>query len=176
MALLILWILIGLIPAAIAQSKGKSFVGWWIYGCALFIIALPHALIMRPDQQKEASVSRIFGKKLSEGMKKKKCPYCAELIKAEARVCRYCSSTLSQKNGSEYCASMDPVEFGRRRATIALANDILIRWNTLDDVSRNALAIQLLAKIRPNFDPLLLSQSEIRRLVTDVARSGQTTM
>lgn len=168
MALVILAILIGLLPAAIAQSKGKSFVSWWIYGSVLFIIALAHALIIEPDQRS------IEGKKLSEGMKK--CPYCAELIKAEASVCRYCSSSLNQKDDGEYPASTDPVEFGGRRANIALANDILIRWTTLDDVSRNALAIQLLAKIHPNFDPLLLSLSEIKRLVTDVAKSGQATM
>jgi len=40
--------LIGLIPAAIAKSKGKGFVPWCVYGSLLFIVALPHALIVRP--------------------------------------------------------------------------------------------------------------------------------
>ncbi|WP_197491512.1 hypothetical protein [Methylomonas methanica] len=61
---IILAILIGLIPAFIAQGKGKSFVFWWIYGALIFIVALPHSLIMKADQQ------YIEKQQLSEGMKK----------------------------------------------------------------------------------------------------------
>jgi len=38
--------IIGLIPAAIAQGKGRSFLGWWLFGALLFIVALPCALIV----------------------------------------------------------------------------------------------------------------------------------
>ena len=41
--------LIGMLPAAIARSKGRSFVNWWIYGALLFIVALPHSLLMRSN-------------------------------------------------------------------------------------------------------------------------------
>jgi hypothetical protein len=51
--LLIVLVLIGLIPAAIAQRKGESFVVWWIYGALLFIMALPHALLKKPNVQAE---------------------------------------------------------------------------------------------------------------------------
>ena len=82
MGILIIAVLIGLIPAAIAQGKGKSFVLWWIYGAAIFIVALPHALIMRPDDR------AIESKQLNSGMKK--CPSCAEMIKQDAKVCKHC--------------------------------------------------------------------------------------
>jgi len=75
-------IIIGLIPAIIAKSKGKSFVLWWIYGAGLFIAALPHSLIMKPTEAMQ----------IQQGMKK--CPQCAELIKKEAKVCRFCSRSL----------------------------------------------------------------------------------
>ncbi len=42
---------IGLIPAIIASGKGKSFFLWWIYGMAIFIVALPHSLIIKPNQK-----------------------------------------------------------------------------------------------------------------------------
>jgi hypothetical protein len=88
MEFLFLAVLLGLIPAMVAKSKGKSFGLWWLYGALLFIIALPHALIMRPD------IAAVERRRIAqEGQRK--CPYCAELIKAEARVCRYCGREVA---------------------------------------------------------------------------------
>lgn len=87
MEFLIVAAVIGLIPAAIARGKGYSFGLWWFYGAALFIIALPHALLMKPNQ------TGVESRLSSEGMKK--CPSCAEMVKSEAIKCRYCGATLA---------------------------------------------------------------------------------
>ena len=41
LATLMIAVLIGLIPATIASNKGGPFASWWMFGTALFIIALP---------------------------------------------------------------------------------------------------------------------------------------
>ncbi len=85
MEFFILVVLIGLIPAVIAQGKGRSFVLWWLYGAALFIVALPHALIMpsrKVDPNAPTPETHV------------RCPDCKELVLKEAKVCKYCGCKL----------------------------------------------------------------------------------
>ncbi len=76
MEILILAPILGLITAAIAKSKGRSFFLWWIYGALLFIIALIHILLVSPKDVK-------------------KCPACAETVKAEAKICKHCQTKIT---------------------------------------------------------------------------------
>ena len=85
---LLLVIGMGTIPAFIARSKGRDFFDWWFYGIVLFIVALLHSLFMKPDLQ------MIAIEKLWSG-RYRKCPFCAEVIKVEARACRGCSRDLT---------------------------------------------------------------------------------
>ena len=80
---LMLALVLGLIPAAIAQSKGRSFMGYWLFGTLLFIVALPVALLLQPDRQ------ALDAQALASG-DLRKCQACAELIRRDATVCRYC--------------------------------------------------------------------------------------
>jgi len=79
-------VLVGIVPALIANRKGRSFIKWWIYGALVFIVALIHALVVKPD------IESINRKKAKEGFRK--CPFCAEWIRNEAKVCRYCNREI----------------------------------------------------------------------------------
>lgn len=48
--ILIIAVIIGLLPAGIAKSKGYNFFSWWFYGAAAFIVALPWSIIMKPAE------------------------------------------------------------------------------------------------------------------------------
>lgn len=76
MQIFIIAILLGLIPASIAKKKGYSFAKWWFYGAMLFIVALPAALLLKPNE------------------KLRECPKCAELVKEKAKVCKHCGNEL----------------------------------------------------------------------------------
>lgn len=73
---------LALIPAHIASKKGRSFIPWSFYGWVFFPIALIHSILLKSNEN-------------TPGMKK--CPFCAEIIKQEAKVCRYCSKELPEK-------------------------------------------------------------------------------
>lgn len=86
--ILVIAMIIGVLPGAIAASKGHNFVVWWLFGAALFIVALPCSIFLSRNQP------GLDNRELSTGASKK-CPACAELIRAEAVKCRYCQTDLT---------------------------------------------------------------------------------
>lgn len=87
-AIIILWLLLTPVAAIIAEKKGLS--GWGFYFFSLLlspIVGIVVALLATPNPEK------IEARLLKNG-KLKRCPYCAELVKTEAAVCKHCSREL----------------------------------------------------------------------------------
>ena len=74
--------ILGIITGMIAKNKGRNFFPWWLYGTLIFIVAIVHVLIIKPTEGHEERQQLAGGGK--------KCPQCAEVVKEQAKVCRFC--------------------------------------------------------------------------------------
>lgn len=84
--LIILLSVFALIPAVIAQSKGRPFWLWYLVSWLLFLPALVAALVIKPtDVAQRASLAEAGYRA---------CPYCAEMIRSQTITCRYCGRDL----------------------------------------------------------------------------------
>lgn len=54
--ILTLCILLGIIPGVMAHQKGRNFFLWWLYGAAIFIVAIVHVILLKPLPQDEPLV------------------------------------------------------------------------------------------------------------------------
>lgn len=80
-------ILGAVVVASAASSRGRSGLGWFIYGLLLWPIALIHVLVL-PRNDSAVEQARI-----ADGSARA-CPHCAELVKREARLCKHCHQAI----------------------------------------------------------------------------------
>jgi hypothetical protein len=82
-ALVVFWLVCGIIAMYIYQNKGRSGAWGCLVGFALGPLGILYAAVRSPRQEK------IEERMLRKG-ERKRCPHCSELIRPEAKVCPFC--------------------------------------------------------------------------------------
>ncbi len=99
MIILILWILFGIGCAIAAGNKKRSVPGWLFLGMLLGPFGLLFILLLSPlaapaAPSREMPPLYASPDQIPLDQETKQCPHCAEIIKLEARKCRFCGEPL----------------------------------------------------------------------------------
>jgi hypothetical protein len=86
-AIVVIWIFCGLVAGLIGSLRG---VGFWFHALIGFCfgpVGFITALLSNPSDE-----AKFKSQGDSSGLRK--CPYCAEYVKKEAKICKHCRSEL----------------------------------------------------------------------------------
>jgi hypothetical protein len=106
--IVVIWILLCVVIAVAAGSRGRNGIGWFLLAfilsplvAGLLIIALPSRRLAMPSGQprlesEQGLIEWITTKKT----RPRACPFCAEAIQPKATVCRHCGRDLPPAPGA----------------------------------------------------------------------------
>lgn len=97
MEIFLLWLVLSIAIAVWASNKGRSGFGWFLL--SLIFSPLLTAIFLAVSSNRSRQAQQLAGD-IPTPSTHVKCPDCAELVRKEARVCRYCGCKLVPLLGS----------------------------------------------------------------------------
>jgi hypothetical protein len=94
LALLVFWIMCGIATSMIFKNKGRDAFGGFLLGALLGPFGILFAFFWSSDER------QIESRAITSGALRK-CPDCAEMVRAEARKCRFCNADLEPIDARE---------------------------------------------------------------------------
>jgi hypothetical protein len=86
--IVVIWVVMALVVASVAQTKGRSGLLWFLYGALLWPIALIAILVLPAN-------AKTMERRALKDPANRKCSHCAETIKTEAKVCKHCGRDVA---------------------------------------------------------------------------------
>lgn len=110
--LLLIWLPACFVVAYVANQKGRSGVGFFVLSFFLTPLIGFLAVIALPRVERKPFLTKDYlDPRPPAPPEEKKCPRCAEMIKAEAQVCRFCGAEQAS-TGAAPALAAGPVVMG----------------------------------------------------------------
>ena len=155
--MLTVWIVLAIVAGIVASNKNRSVAGWVLLSLLVAPLTLLILLALKPLPAEQVAVADHGPKTAPRTLTlplatkpvpsdEKKCPMCAELVKRDARICRFCRYEFSASD-QNVAQSDDEVAGIRQARLIEIADFLLGQFGEARRLTPDAIAeIQTLLK------------------------------